>query len=105
MENKKRKFSVQVVEEYRAYRVGTRIIEAHTGQEAKALAKKFKNSKDLKDFDESRDFGYSGLGADYPRTMKVKMYIVEVDDNGSPIERPKFRPIAHFVDASSGEII
>jgi hypothetical protein len=105
MENNKRKFLVNVVEEYVAYRVGTRIVEARTGQEAKALAKNFKNSKDLKDFDERSDFGYSGLGADLPRTKKIKMSIVELDENGSAIERPKFRPTAHYVSASSGEII
>jgi hypothetical protein len=105
MENNKRKFSVRVVEKYEAYRVGTRIVEAYTGQEAKALAKNFKNSKDLKDFDEHSDFGYSGLGADYPRTIKVKMSIVELDENGSAIESPKFSQTAHYICASTGELL
>mgnify|MGYP007004387645 CR=1 FL=1 len=103
--NNKRTFLVNVVEEYVAYRVGTRIVEASSGQEAKALAKDFKNSKDLVDFNENSDLGYSGLGADYPRTKKVRMSIVELDENGSAIERPKFRPSAHYVSASTGEII
>ena len=105
MQNNKRKFLVHVVEEYVAYRVGSIIVEAHTGQEAKALAKDFKENGDFGDYDECDDSGYTELGADLPRTKKVKMSMVELDEDGAPIESPKFRPTAHHVSASSGEII
>ena len=108
--NNKRTFLVHVVEEYKAYKVGARIVEAHTPQEAKALAKDFKENGELVDYDghtsNTCDFveAYEKLGADLPHVYKSKMSIVELVD-GSPIERPKFRPSAHYVSASTGEII
>lgn len=108
--NNKRTFLVHVVEEYKAYRVGSRIVEAHTPQEAKALAKDFKENGDLVDYwaksEGEFDEAYENMGASVEcHTTKSKMSIVELDENGTPIERPKFRPSAHYVSASTGEII
>jgi hypothetical protein len=109
MQNNKRTFLVHVVEEYKAYRVGSRIVEAHTAQEAKALAKDFKENGDHEDYcmkDEGAfDEAYENMGASPScHTIKSKMSITELVD-GSPIESPKFRPTAHYVDASTGELL
>ena len=107
--NNKRKFLVHVVEECKIYRVGFKIVEAHTSQEAKALAKDFRDrgSENLGDYDEGFAFAhdYQKLGADLPYTLKTKMSMVELDEDGAPIKRKKFNPTARYVSASTGEII
>ena len=107
--NNKRKFLVHVVEECKIYRVGSKIVEAHTSQEAKALAKDFRDrgSETFEDYDEGVSFvyDYQKLGADLPYTLKTKMSMVELDEDGAPIKRKKFNPTARYVSASTGEII